>query len=69
MSYFPYEDAAEKRKSQTHCVNGHPFSEENTRWEERTVLGTTYRIRRCLACRREVMRRWQVKAREAAKAS
>jgi len=61
MSYFPYEDAAEKRKSQTHCVNGHPFSEENTIWDKREQWGKVYLTRRCLACKRATMQRWAEK--------
>lgn len=35
----------------THCIHGHPFDQENTYWEPRTL------VRRCKACGRERKRR------------
>lgn len=36
--------------NQTHCINGHPFDEENTRYNERL------RTRNCRTCKRDWMR-------------
>ncbi len=41
---------------QTHCVNGHPFDEENTHVDRRG-------FRRCRACNRERLRRRAMESR------
>ena len=44
------------RKS--HCINGHPFSEENTKWVPRKRGNNVYQVRICKACKTEFIRRW-----------
>jgi hypothetical protein len=39
--------------SKTHCANGHPFDEENTRQFEYHVKGRTGPARACRACARQ----------------
>lgn len=41
----------------THCLNGHPFDEENTRWYRGT--------RNCRACQRERLRKWRAAGKNA----
>lgn len=41
----------------THCKNGHPWSEENTRWVNSSRDG---RYRRCLICSREAKMRYRL---------
>lgn len=54
MSFTPeFRKHAAKRKRQTHCKAGHPFTPENTR-EEVSVRGAKkYVMRTCKACERE----------------
>jgi hypothetical protein len=44
----------EANRAKTHCVNGHPFDEENT-W--RTTNGRGNQVRVCRQCKRDVKRR------------
>lgn len=43
---------AQKRKIQTHCHAGHPFTEANTREEVSIRNGKKYVVRICKACER-----------------
>jgi HNH endonuclease len=47
---------AARRKAQTHCVNGHPFDEENTIRRGR--------MRACRECQRRAVREWNRKRRQ-----
>lgn len=46
----------------THCINGHPFDEENTRWRPSTSGGGR---RVCRACQRERSRAYAARKRAA----
>ena len=54
MSFTPeFRKHAAKRKRQTHCKAGHPFTPENTREEVSVRGGKEYVMRICKACERE----------------
>ena len=50
---------AAARAARTHCPNGHPFDEANTRFERRGP----YLVRRCRACRNADQRAWSARRR------
>ena len=54
MALIPkFRKHAAKRKGQTHCQVGHPFTHNNTREEVCVRGGREYVVRICKACERE----------------
>lgn len=56
----------ERHAAKTHCVNGHPFTDENTLVRTEQGRSGVYGIRRCRACNRERMRKLRKLRRESA---
>lgn len=59
-----FADYWDRRRATTHCPHGHPWDEENTRWQPLPAGGQQ---RVCRACTREAMRRHRARKKLAAK--